>query len=120
MGFMELYGTNQSFIVELGFLGLPSDEDIQSKWIFIVFFVASVDVKMAAISLANLGSESHSQMIIFPGSFFEIWHSGCIEDTFIFNSVNNTCIFYQCLLWVFLQNHQMFWNQNITARNVPM
>jgi hypothetical protein len=30
MGFMELYGTNQSFIVELGFLGLPSDEDYQS------------------------------------------------------------------------------------------
>ena len=29
MGFMELYGTNQSFIVELGFLGVPSDEDHQ-------------------------------------------------------------------------------------------
>jgi hypothetical protein len=29
MGFLELYGTNQSFIVELGFLELPSDEDIQ-------------------------------------------------------------------------------------------
>ena len=24
-----LYGTNQSFIVELGFLGVPSDEDHQ-------------------------------------------------------------------------------------------
>ena len=29
MGFMELYGTNQSFIVELGFLGVPFDEDHQ-------------------------------------------------------------------------------------------
>ena len=25
----ELYGTNQSLIVELGFLGVPSDEDHQ-------------------------------------------------------------------------------------------
>ena len=24
---LELYGTNQSFIIELGFLGVPSDED---------------------------------------------------------------------------------------------
>ena len=31
MGFLELYGTNgtNTFIVELGFLELPSDEDIQ-------------------------------------------------------------------------------------------
>jgi hypothetical protein len=28
MGFLKLYGT-KSFIVELGFLELPSDEDIQ-------------------------------------------------------------------------------------------
>jgi hypothetical protein len=52
--------------------------------------------------------------------FIFLSDSGCIEDTFIFNSVNNTCIFYQCILWVFLQNHRMFWNKIITARNAPI
>ena len=34
--------------------------------------------------------------------FLKIWHSGCIKEKSLFNSVNNTCIFYKCLLWVFL------------------
>ena len=29
MDFMALYGTNHTFIVELGFMGVPSDEDYQ-------------------------------------------------------------------------------------------
>jgi hypothetical protein len=90
---------------------------IKGKWIFIVLFLTSVDSNMADIPLAGLGSERRSQIMLFPWSKKKIWHSGCIKEKSIFSSVNNTCILYQCLLWVFLQNHWMFWNQNITARN---
>jgi hypothetical protein len=80
--------------------------------------VSNFDSKMAAIPLAVLGSERRSQFMFFSVKFFEIGHSGCIKEKSIFNSVNNTCIFFQCLLGVFLQN--TFWNQNITERKAPM
>ena len=46
---MELYGTNQSFIVKLGFLGVPSDEDHQRKVNIYAVVSNFVDSKMAAI-----------------------------------------------------------------------
>ena len=66
-GYLDINdGTNQSFIVELGFLGVPSDEIIEGKGIFITLFLTSVDSKMTDIPLAVWGSERRSQIMLFP------------------------------------------------------
>ena len=60
---MQLYGTNQSFIVELGFLGVPSDEDHQ-RYVNTYGVISNfVDSKMVDIPLAVLGSERGSQIV---------------------------------------------------------
>ena len=41
---------------------------IKCKWIFMVLFLTSVDSKMADISLAGLGFERRSQIMLFPWS----------------------------------------------------
>ena len=40
---MELYGTNQSFIVDMGFLGVSSDEDHQRLVINCIYISAFCD-----------------------------------------------------------------------------
>ena len=56
-----------------------------------------VDSQMADIPLAVLGSERRSQIVFFRKVFLKSDTAVALRRS-LFNSVNNTCIFYQCLL----------------------
>ena len=71
---------------------------IKGKWIFIIFCW----LQHGGYFFGWNGLWVPYSDYAFSVKKIEIWHSGCIKEKSIFKSVRNTCIFYQCLLWVFL------------------
>ena len=66
-----LFRTKQTFIVELGFLGVHSDEDHQRKVAFIMLFLTFTDSTTWRVSaLLVFVSVRHTQIIAFSVKLF--------------------------------------------------
>ena len=92
---------------------------IKGKWIFMVLFLTKLTTKWQICLWMFCALSVVLRLCFFRKVFFKSDTAVALRRS-LYLILWITLIFYQCLLWEFLQNHGMFWNQNITACKVPM
>ena len=87
------YRTKQTFIVEVGVLGVHSDENQQKVSEDLMLFMTFVDCIILCLDWALSADTEYCMVCFFRKAFFKIWHSSCIKEKCIYNSMHNSCIF---------------------------